>query len=247
VGFSVRLPPQRDLIKASNNTTNRESTDNFLFLAAKDDVPLKTEFRPAVKVLSRKPTPKVVSQIDPASGVSQLALDDDEEGEDVNANRKLNPSPEELRLKAQREREEKQRRYEEARERLFGSPATTPGASSPGTLTPPKTGEGKGIKGKGKGRNVWDGKSPTENAPGSRSKKLPIDTTPDRTSDGRQLYDPEYSAKPDSSFLQKGGAPQSDGIQPVSDEGQQPIRSPRGPDGSGRKGFGSSERGIRAT
>ncbi|KAH0565228.1 hypothetical protein GP486_001372 [Trichoglossum hirsutum] len=222
-----------------------ESTDNFLFLTTKDDVPLKTEFRPAVKVLSRKPAPKVGSQIDPASGMSQLTLEGEEGGEDMDANRKHTPSPEELRLKAQREREEKQRRYEEARERLFGSPATTPGTSSPGTLTPPKTGEGKGIKGKGKGRSVWDGKPPTENAPGSRSKKLPVDTTPDRTSDGRQLYDPGYSAKPDSSFLQRRSVPQSDNIQPVPDEGQQPIRSPRGPDGSGRRGFGFSERAHR--
>jgi hypothetical protein len=225
---------------------NSESTDNFLFLATKNDVPLKTEFKPAVKVLSRKPAPKVVSRVDPTSGVSQLTLDD-EDDEDESADKRHTLSPEELRSKAQREREEKQRRYEEARERLFGSSDPTSRTSSPGTLTPPKAGEAKVVKGKGKVRTVRDNKPPTESVPSSRSKKLPVDISADRISDGRQLYDPEYSVKLGYSSLRKGGALQPGNSQPIPDEGQQPIRSPRGPDGSGRGGFGFSERGIRAT
>ncbi|KAH0542741.1 hypothetical protein FGG08_002880 [Glutinoglossum americanum] len=201
-----------------------ESTDNF-FLDAKNDVPLKTEFKPAVKVLSRKPTPKI------APGMSQLALDD-EDDENEGSSKKHAPSPEELRLRAQREREEKQRRYEEARERLFGSSAPASRTASPGTLTPPKAGEGKGVRGKGKSRGIRDSKSPPENTSNSRSKKSPIDNSTDRTSDGRQLYEPEYSAKPDSSFLQKRGVLQLSDSLSTSDESQQPIRSPRGPDGS---------------
>ncbi|KAI9768327.1 MAG: hypothetical protein M1840_004935 [Geoglossum simile] len=221
-----------------------ESTDNFLFLATKEDVPLRTEFKPAVKVLSRKPASKVLSRADPGSGISQLTLDD-EDDEDDGAERRHKPSPEELRLKAQREREEKQRRYEEARERLFGSPASASGTSSPGTLTPPRAGESKGARGKGRGKGGRDSKASSESTSNSRSKKPPIEATTDRASDGRQLYDPDYVAKPDSEFIRKRSTPLPGTTQSILDEGQQPIRSPRGPDGSGRGGFGFSERAHR--
>ncbi|KAI9857255.1 MAG: hypothetical protein M1824_004931 [Vezdaea acicularis] len=108
-----------------------EQTDSFHFLAAREEVPLKSDFKPAVKVLSRKPTPKVISRSDPLTGESQLTVEDfrDEDDEGLQTN---TLSPEEMRLKSQREREEKQRRYEEVRERLFGSASTSP---SPGSTS----------------------------------------------------------------------------------------------------------------
>jgi hypothetical protein len=50
-------------------------------------VPLKTEFKPALKVLSRKP---VVQKVDPVSGLAKMTLDDEEDEEEQN---KDTPTP----------------------------------------------------------------------------------------------------------------------------------------------------------
>ena len=76
-------------------------------------MPLKEEFKPAVKVLSRKPT-KPIGTVD---GFGQLSIDDDD---DDDASEKNVMTPEERVKKAQKEREEKQRAYEERRRELFG-------------------------------------------------------------------------------------------------------------------------------
>jgi hypothetical protein len=104
------------------------------------------EFKPALKVLSRKPAPKVVEKLDPVTGLAKLTVDDEDDEEEEKKDR---PTAEELRIKAQREREEKQRRYDEARARILGTPS---GASSPGTTTPPEAGRGKG-RGRGRGQD----------------------------------------------------------------------------------------------
>ncbi|KAH8789313.1 hypothetical protein BGZ57DRAFT_730400, partial [Hyaloscypha finlandica] len=136
---------------AKHAETNRklwesaEEPETFHFLTARDNVPLKSEFKPALKVLSRKPAPKVVQRVDPVTGLAKMTLEDeDDEGEQ----QRDQPSPEELRLKAQREREEKQRRYDEARARILGTPS---GTSSPGATTPP-TEESKPSRSRGRGR-----------------------------------------------------------------------------------------------
>ncbi|KAH8598809.1 hypothetical protein B0O99DRAFT_477372, partial [Bisporella sp. PMI_857] len=95
-----------------------ETPETFHFLAARDNVPLKQEFKPALKVLSRKPAPTVVQRVDPLTGVAKLTLDDEDEEDGPKANQL---TPEELRLRAQREREEKQKRYDEARARILGT------------------------------------------------------------------------------------------------------------------------------
>lgn len=101
-------------------------------------MPLRSDFKPALKVLARKPAPKTVQTVDPVTGLAKLTVEDDDDEQE----RKDQPSAEELRLKAQREREEKQRRYDEARARILGTGSGS-GASSPGTVTPPK-GRGRG-------------------------------------------------------------------------------------------------------
>jgi hypothetical protein len=182
-------------------------------------VPLKQEFKPAMKVLSRKP---VVQRIDPATGLAKLALDDeDEEDEEQKKNQ---PTPEELRLKAQREREEKQRRYDEARARILGTPS---GSSTPGTTTPP-TEEGKESRGKGRAR-----KSDRQDM-----------RKPDSQSGTKELFDPNYTPKPGVTIQKRNGDPARGARQSTRDE-EQHIRSPRGPDGSGRGGFGFANRGVR--
>ncbi|MCJ1364098.1 hypothetical protein MMC16_003207 [Acarospora aff. strigata] len=199
-----------------------EAPKNFHFLDARNDVPLKSDFKPAVKVLSRKPAAKVLVRNDPLSGVEHLTLEDDEEDSEEEA-RKNTPTLEERKLKAQREREEKQRKYEEVRERLFGSTGgTTSGTSSPGNVTPPRAAESKSRP---KNKSTRDGGRPSSSS--SANGKV----------QNRQLYDPSYTVKPESVYIQKRETP--DQVQ----KEEQPLRAPRGPDGSGRGGFGFTPRG----
>ena len=187
-------------------------------------MPLKSEFKPAVKVLSRKPAPKVVARKDPVSGLEQLTIEDDDD-DDEDESKQKPMTMEGRQLKAQKEREEKQRKYEEVRERLFGTSEPSSGVTSPGTVTPPNA-RAPGDRGRGKGRG--------------RENQRPSSGSSNKT---RQLYDPNYNAKPDSVYQQKREA-QGSGSRPSTpaiDEGI--IRSPRGPDGSGRGGFGFANRG----
>jgi len=172
-------------------------------------VPLRTEFKPALKVLARKPAPKVVERLDPVTGLAKLTV---EEEEDEEEERKDRPTAEELRLRAQRERDEKQRRYDEARARILGTPS---GASSPGNTTPPES-----VRGKGRGRG------------GGQENRRP-------SSQGapKELFDPNYTPKQGGVSIQKrnGEGPSRSGASTPRDD-DQIIRTPKGPDSSG-KGF----------
>ena len=101
---------------------NSEKPQDNFFLQTKGAVPLKTDFKPTMKVLSRKP-----------GGIEGLNLDDEEEEEGG----KREMTPEERMQKAQKDREEKQKAYEERRRQLFGKaePASnqklTPKSGSP--------------------------------------------------------------------------------------------------------------------
>ncbi|KAI6250079.1 hypothetical protein HI914_01920 [Erysiphe necator] len=105
-----------------------EEPEQYLFLTAQDNIPLKSEFKPALKVLSRKPAPVMVGQIDPTTGTVQLMPVDKEDHEE----QMDSISPEEQRLKALKELEEKQKRYDAARARILGA---RPGPSSSGDTT----------------------------------------------------------------------------------------------------------------
>ncbi len=135
-----------------------DSADVFPYLAARDHVPLKTDFRPAVKVLTRRPVAGAAASSSSSAAAATASgphYDDDEDDEDDHGGAgKKALSPEELRLKAQRDREEKQRRYEEVRQRLFGSPsapatgATTtaaPSAAAAPTMPALAAATGSGI------------------------------------------------------------------------------------------------------
>ncbi len=56
-----------------------ETPETFHFLAAGDTVPLKTEFKPTLKVLTRKPVPNLIARQDPVTGLSKLTVEDDED------------------------------------------------------------------------------------------------------------------------------------------------------------------------
>lgn len=231
-----------------------ESPETFHFLQAKNDVPLKTDFKPAVKVLSRKPAPKVVARQDPTSGMSQLTVEDDDFDDEDAPSKEPSLTAEEQKSKAQREREEKQRRYEEVRERLFGGGSTAAsgsGSSSPGHVTPPKSsGTKSAADGKGNGRGRGKGGRPgSTNRPGSSSAspadvsaRRPRQGTARGTGETRQLYDPNETPRQESVLLQRKEFEPSRPETSTTGDQQQPVRAPRGPDGSGRDGHGFGAR-----
>ncbi|KAF9887764.1 hypothetical protein FE257_009570 [Aspergillus nanangensis] len=199
-----------------------ESPQTFHYLESRDDVPLKQDLKPTVTLLSRNPqtSRQSSSAVDrAAAGVSRLGLnaDDDDSDED---SRPAQPTAEERQAIALRNREEKQRKYEEVRERLFGTPsATTSGASSPRSATPPKQYEGRG-----KGRSRGGGRD------NNRENKRDSSAA---SSKSKQLYDPGSPVNPNPVSGQKND-PQAP---------RQPYRTPRGPDPSGRGGFRAGNRG----
>ena len=203
-----------------------EAPKNPYFVETRNEVPLKSDFKPAVKVLSRKPAPTVIARTDPASGLEQLTLEDDEDEDDESQQKTM--SMEERQAKAQKEREEKQKKYEEARQRLFGNSEPASGTTSPRSSGSPAP-RGTGDRGRGRGRGN------KENRPSSSS-----------GSKTKQLFDPNYTAKPDSIYIQKRDSEVS--VSGTSTPGEeQIIRAPRGPDGSGRGGFGFAPRGSRGS
>ncbi|KAI9731664.1 MAG: hypothetical protein M1818_007794 [Claussenomyces sp. TS43310] len=201
-----------------------ETPETFHFLAAHDTVPLKSEFKPALQVLSRKPAPKVITRQDPVTGLSKLTVeDDDEEGEDLLKNQQ---TAEERRLQAHREREQKQKKYEEVRARLFGSSDSASGSSSPGRVTPPAGEDSRSSGGRGRGKG-----------PRRENRR------PDGQSGSKELFDPNYVPKPGSVTIQRRGNESSSG-RSAPREDDQVIRAPRGPDSSGGSGF--ARRGNKA-
>ncbi|KAL8926480.1 MAG: hypothetical protein Q9172_001783 [Xanthocarpia lactea] len=202
----------------------RGAQNQEFFLNSRTEVPLKSEFKPAMQVLSRKPA-KPASTSNLASGLGQLSVDDEDDDEEDEAKTKT-LTAEERQLKAQKEREEKQKKYDVARERILGNNSAVAGKSS-GNITPPR---GK-VNGSSRG--------PNRNKTAAEGRNLT--SSPTRAGSARQLYDPNYTAKPDSAYVQKDNTPNGSGRStPIE---QQPIRNPRGPDGSGRGGFGFAPRG----
>ena len=202
----------------------RETPETFHFLAARDNVPLKQEFKPALKVLSRKPTPKLTQQIDPLTGLARLIIDDEDDEEKP---KKDQLTAEELRLKTQRDREEKQKRYNEARARILG---TGSGSSTPVTTTPPIE---EGRTSRGKGRSGRD----------TRQENRRADSQFGTKTEPKELFDPSYTPKPGVVTIQKRNGDQSRSGRSTPKAEDQISREPRGPDASGRGGFGFTIRG----
>ncbi|OJJ59551.1 hypothetical protein ASPSYDRAFT_149996 [Aspergillus sydowii CBS 593.65] len=211
-----------------------ESPQTFHFYEASSDVPLKEEFKPTVTVLSRNPQIATRQSSSAAgataAGIGRLDLNADDSDEE----KPPEPTPEERQAMALKNREEKQRKYEEVRERLFGTPsAPTSGASSPRSATPPK------AESRGKGRARGNGRDNNNNRARDQSAA---------SGKPKQLYDPgSPSSRPNSSYgrrdwQQSGERSQID--QPQSP--RQPVRNPRGPDSSGRGGF-KANRGAKAS
>ena len=210
-------------------TAHREAQNQNYFLNTRTEVPLKSEFKPAMKVLSRKPATKTMAAADPASGLEKLALEDDEDDEEEQEKTRT-PTAEERQIKAQKEREEKQKKYEEARQRLFGANNT-------------QSGNGKALENNTapRSRANGDSKGPSRNKAAFDSRPSSSSGTGSGPGPARQLYDPSYTTKPDSTHDQKKDRTPTHSGRSTPYE-QQPIRMPRGPDGSGRGGHGFAPR-----
>ena len=199
-----------------------------LWLDARDDAPRKSDFKPTVKLLSRKPPPKIASP-DPSTGIANMSLADDEDSEEEERKRATEDFAE-RQARAQREREEKQRKYQEVRERLFGS--STPSNGEAQSRASSANGRNS-SRGKGRGRGHREGQGTSS---GDQSPARP-------QTQRKELYDPGYSVKPNSVYIQKRDVKASPG--PVTPADEQPVRAPRGPDGSGRGGHGFGPRGNK--
>ncbi|KAF3393110.1 hypothetical protein DPV78_009824 [Talaromyces pinophilus] len=229
-----------------------ETPQTFHYVESRSTVPLKQDFKPAVTVLSRRPqiASRNSNNINAAGeGISNLSINGSSanvsDSDDESPNKPPELTPEERQAKALKDREEKQRKYEEARERLFGNSSSAPGsgASSPGGTPPPSRNrdrdsgyEGSGARGGGRGRNRGHG-GRDNNSNNTREKR---DSQSGAANKQRQLYDPGYSTKPSvQRRTPQGSTERADGEQQTI----RPTRNPRNPDGSGRGGFGFSPRG----
>lgn len=196
-----------------------------MFLQARDP-PIQPTFKPAVTVLARKPAPQVLSR---NGGIAGLSLDDDDDSEEERQ-KKAAAAFEERKIRAAKERIEKERKYAEARERIFGSPAAS-GESRSNSPSKPTRGKGKGRGGR-------------ESQPRSSNEQSPARAT---APGGRQLFEPSYTPKPGSAYVQRR---EDGGSRPGSRPGtpslqEKPIRDPRGPARGGGRGFAG--RGTHGT
>lgn len=254
-----------------------DSPETLYHVEASGGVPLTASFKPQVKVLSRKP---VVAKRNPsAAGGASLGGDGDDE-DDLRSGQQAQMTPEEIRAKQKRDREEKQRRYDEARAKIFGESAPSSRGSSPGgtggTVTPPRT-EGRGAyrgRGRGRGGNFGGGggggyhggnnnnssnyssnynsgyNSNNVSSTEIGGQEFEPRRTTNQSGPRRELFDPNSSQKPDSSRRGGRDGSGSDSSSMRGQQGrdeQQAIRAPRGPDGTGRRGFGFARRGTRET
>lgn len=205
--------PRQSICLATDGPSARENPEPMLFLDAREKVPVQSTFKPAVTLLARKPKA-------PAAGMAGLSLDDDDSEEE--RRKKSEADFEERKARAQKERAEKERRYAEAREKIFGTPANSDESRG---ASPRRAGKGRGRGGR-------------DSQPRSSNEQSPA-----RPSASRQLFEPAYSPKPGSVFVQKKEGSTSRPSTPNLQE--KPIREPRGPQATVRGGRGFAPRGNR--
>lgn len=202
------------------------------FLESRNVVPLRSEFKPPPILLSRKgPSTKPRKPL--KDGLNSLSLQgqaQESSSEDEDAAKQ--PTLAERQAQAAKDREEKQRKYEERRQELFGPAGTTAmkstsGKSSPANLTPPTSRSATPNRGRGNGRGRGGRGANTQQHAQSRPQ-----------SQGG-MFEPAYAPKPDSTYL----AGRENGTPKPGDPDIKPQRTPKGPDGSGRGGFGFAARG----
>ncbi|KAJ9636569.1 uncharacterized protein PV06_10074 [Exophiala oligosperma] len=223
------------------------------FLESRNVPPLRSEFKPPPILLSRKgPIIQSSSRPPPTSGLSDLSLNDKaaaESSEDEDEVKARELSLAERQAQAAKDREEKQRKYEERRLELFGPSSgvaasnntsshvninnNKSGNSSPSSLTPPGSRSATpNQRGRGKGGGRRGGGGGGSAIINSRNQSR-------GSQQQRDLYDPSYVQRPDSGYIQR--RENASGTSGTRTPEIQPIRAPRGPDGSGRGGFGFAQ------
>ena len=190
-------------------TWSRETPQEQPFIvASKSAPPTNSEFKPALKLLSRKPPPKFAGQEDNESEEEERARNEREFIE--------------RQARAAKEREEKQRKYAEVRERLFGSPKPDEGTNA----TVDRTATSSRNSSRGKGRAARGDRDQQSHGQGQ---------SPGRANpQGKKLFDPNYNPKPNSAFVQKRDNPDTK-AEPTSDFVRQP-RGPDGGRGFANRG-----------
>jgi hypothetical protein len=156
-------------------------------------------------MLARKPAPQVLSR-----NMAGLHLSDDDSEEE--RSKKAAADFEERKARAAKERVEKERKYAEARERIFGA-ADDSRSNSPS----------KNVRGKGKARG------------GAQQPRSSNEQSPARTPVQRPLFDPILALKPSSVYIQKKDAGSRPGTPSLLEK---PMRQPQGPAKDGARGFG---------
>ncbi|KAK5090953.1 hypothetical protein LTR05_001131 [Lithohypha guttulata] len=205
------------------------------FLESRNVVPLRQEFKPPPVLLSRKGPIIQKPRSTLEAGLATLNLKEKEESsEDEDDELAKQKALDDAKAQAARDREEKQRKYEERRLELFGPdvssnnnlagrPNSRSGGSSPANLTPPGSRSSTPHRGGGKRGGRGRGNVFGNNSPRAQQQQQ------------REAYEPNYSAKPNSTYLMK----REPGYEnPNPNKEAQPIRAPKAPDGSGRGGAG---------
>ncbi|EME88958.1 uncharacterized protein MYCFIDRAFT_192995 [Pseudocercospora fijiensis CIRAD86] len=192
-----------------------DNPDRFHWLETQGVVPLKQEFKQPVTLLARKPP--TIAKKNTAEGIAKLNLQDEEDSEEER--RKVRESDfEERQRKAKIERAEKERRYAEARERIMGSNSQSPASNSRESSQARDNRRGRG------------GKTPSRRS----QPHSPAEHSPARQPGAdNKLFDPDD--------MSRRLAPKRELNSTVKED--QPLRQPRGPDQSGRGGFGFGNRG----
>lgn len=193
--------------------------DKPIFLQARDTTPISETWKPQLKVLSRKPDVPV--------NLGGLRLQDDDDSEEEER-KKAEAAFAERKARADAERIEKQRKYAEARERIFGNAAGTASSESSPTR------ENSSARGRGHGRT---GSKPRGRVNDDRSNSAAQSPARTASRPQQQLFDPYSSGKPIVA--------EEKARTPRANTDNMPVRMPKGPDGSGRGGFGFAARGGR--
>lgn len=199
-----------------------ENPGRNIWLETQGVVPLKQELKPQMTLLSRKPAPRLAKKAGGlGAGIADLSVQDDEgDDSEEEARKRREVEFEERQRRTKVEREEKQRKYAEARERIMGSS----GPGSPAQATASRESS--------QGR---DTRKPRPRVNGSKvSRPVSADQSPAPplalgTPSGGLLFDPDDMGR----RIPKPNTPTLNG----------PARQPRGPDASGRGGFGFGGRG----
>lgn len=178
-----------------------------------------------MKVLSRKPTKPTTLE----NSTQSLSLNPDEEDIDSEEEerRERERTLKQKQEQAAIERAEKQRRYAEVRERL-GIGSTGPVSNTPSGRDSPTKRQGGRVRGRGGAKVPTSGRASQQTSSTEQSPAPP--------SGQRQLFDPSDSVSPRTGGYRRPEMAERELL-------SKPTREPKGPDGSGRGGFGFAARG----